>query len=129
MKQLKRDLKAISKSLKQLTLRTEKIVKALEKLDKDHVKPKSVKKAVKPKKTAKKPAVKKTVKKPTKNKTPKSTVVGAVMGVIRASKKGVSVVQIMEQTGLKKGQIWPTISRAKRQGTVKIVKKGIYVKA
>ena len=54
---------------------------------------------------------------------------GAVMGVIRASKKGVSVVQIMEQTGLKKGQIWPTISRAKRQGTVKIVKKGIYVKA
>ena len=54
---------------------------------------------------------------------------GAVMGVIRASKKGVSVVQIMEQTGLKKGQIWPTIGRAKKEGTVKIVKKGIYVKA
>ncbi len=82
---------------------------------------------MKPKKTVKKPAVKKTAKKPTENKTPKSTVVGAVMGVIRASKKGVSVVQIMEQTGLKKGQIWPTISRAKRQGKVKIVKKGIYV--
>ena len=129
MKQLKKDLKAISKSLKQLTLRTEKIVKALEKLDKDHVKPKSVKKAVKIKKTAKKPAVKRAAKKPTENKTPKSTVVGAVMGVIRASKKGVSVVQIMEQTGLKKRQIWPTISRAKRQGAVKIVKKGIYVKA
>jgi len=129
MKQLQRDLQAVSKSLKQLTLRTEKIVKALEKLDKDHVKPKSVKKAVKPKKAAKKPAVKKTAKKLTKNKTTKSTVVGAVMGVIRASKKGVSVVQIMEQTGLKKEQIWPTISRAKRQGTVKIVKKGIYVKA
>ena len=88
-----------------------------------------MKKAVKPKKTAKKPAVKKTAKKTTKNKTPKSTVVGAVMGVIRASKKGVSVVQIMEQIGLKKGQIWPTISRAKRQGTIKIVKKGVYVKA
>jgi len=84
---------------------------------------------VKPKKTVKKPAVKKTAKKHTENKTPKSTVVGAVMGVIRASKKGVSVVQIIEQTGLKKGQIWPTISRAKRQGTVKIVKKDIYMKA
>ena len=129
MKQLKMDLQAISKSMKQLTLRTEKIVKAIEKLEKDQVKPKSVKKAVKPKKAAKKPAVKKTAKKPTEIKTPKSTVVGAVMGVIWASKKGVSVVQIMEQTGLKKGQIWPTISRAKRQGTVKIVKKGIYVKA
>ena len=129
MKQLKMDLQAISKSMKQLTLRTEKIVKAIEKLEKDQVKPKSVKKAVKPKKAAKKPAVKKTAKKPTENIAPKGSVVGPVMRVIRASKKGVSVVQIMEQTGLKKGQIWPTISRAKRQGTVKIVKKGIYVKA
>ena len=127
MKQLKRDLQAISKSLKQLTLKMEKIAKAVEKLEKDQAKAKSVKKAAKPKKAAKKPAVKKTAKKPTENKTPKSTVVGAVMGVIRAGKKGVSVVQIMEQTGLKKGQIWPTISRAKKQGTVKIVKKGIYV--
>ena len=118
MTQLKRDLKAISKSLKQLTLRTEKIAKKLGKLEK----PKPVKK---PKAKAKP----KVAKKPTENKTPKRTVVGAVMGVIRASKKGVSVVQIMEQTGLKKEQIWPTISRAKRQGTVKIVKKGIYVKA
>jgi Asp-tRNA(Asn)/Glu-tRNA(Gln) amidotransferase B subunit len=122
MKQLKKDLKAISKSLKQLTLRTEKIVKAVEKLEKDQVKPKSVKKAVK------KPAVKKTAKKPTENIAAKGSVVGSVMRVIRASKKGVSVAQIMEQTGLKDGQVWPAISRAKKQGKVKIVKKGIYVK-
>ncbi len=127
MKQLKKDLQAVSKSLKQLTLRTEKIVKAVEKLDKDQVKPKSVKKAAKPKKAAKKPAVKKPIKKPTENKATKGTVVGAVMGVIQASKKGVSVAQIMEQTGLKDGQIWPAISRAKKEGKVKLVKKGIYV--
>ncbi len=127
MKQLKRDLQAISKSLKQLTLKMEKIVKAIEKLEKDQVKPKSVKKAAKPKKAAKKPAVKKPIKKPTENKATKGTVVGAVMGVIRAGKKGVSVAQIMEQTGLKDGQIWPAISRAKKEGKVKLVKKGIYV--
>ena len=129
MKQLKKDLKAISKSLKQLALRTEKIVKAVEKLDKDQVKPKSVKKAAKPKKAAKKPAVKKTAKKPTENIAAKGSVVAPVMRVIRASKRGVSVGQIMEKTGLKKGQIWPAISRAKKEGKVKIVKKGIYVKA
>ena len=53
MKQLKRDLKAISKSLKQLTLGTEKIFKAVEKLEKDQVKSKSVKKPANPKKAVK----------------------------------------------------------------------------
>lgn len=129
MKPVTKSLQAISKSLKQLTLRTEKIVKAVEKLEKDHVKPKSLKKAAKPEKAVKKPAVRKTAKKPTENIATKGSVVGPVMRVIRASKKGVSVAQIMEQTGLKKGQVWPAISRAKKQGKVKIVKKGIYVKA
>jgi len=50
-----------------------------------------------------------------------------VIRVIQTSKKGVNVAQIMEQTGLKKGQNWPAISRAKKEGKVKIVKKGIYV--
>jgi predicted transcriptional regulator of viral defense system len=88
-----------------------------------------VKKVAKPKKAAKTPAVKKTAKMPTENIATKGSVVGLVMGVIQASKKSVSVAQIIEQTGLKKGQIWPAISRAKKQGKVKIVKKGIYVKA
>ncbi len=48
MKQLKMDLQAVSKSLKQLMLRTEKIAKRLEKLEK----PKPVKKS-KPKAASK----------------------------------------------------------------------------
>ncbi len=120
MKQMKKEVKSLTKELKALTQKTEKIVKTLEKLEKAQTKSK-------PKKAVKKPAVKKTAKKPTENKTPKRTVVGAVMGVIQSSKKGVSVAQIMEQTGLNKGQIWPAISRAKKEGKVKIVKKGIYV--
>ncbi|MCJ7685699.1 MAG: hypothetical protein MUO68_15565 [Desulfobacteraceae bacterium] len=115
MKQLKKDLQAVLKSLKQLMLKTEKIVKALEKLEKVQVKPKPVKEAAKPKKAVKKSAVKRTAKKPTENIAAKGSVVGPVMRVIRASKKGVSVAQIMEQTGLKKGHVWPAISRAKKK--------------
>jgi len=51
-----------------------------------------VKKAAKPKKAVNKPAVRKTAKKPNENKaTKEGTVVGAVMEVIQASKKGVRV--------------------------------------
>ena len=127
MKQMKKDVNALTKELKALTKKTEKIVKALGKLGKAQAKPKPVKKAVKPKKVVKKPAVKKTAKKATTNKFAKGTVVGAVMGVIQANSKGVNTDQIMEQTGLNKRQVWITIARAKREGKVKTVKRGIYV--
>ena len=127
MKQMKKDVNALTKELKALTQKVEKIVKALEKLEKPQAKPKPVKKTAKPKKAVKKPAVKKTAKKPTENKAPKGTVVGAVMGVIQSSSEGVNTDQIMKQTGLNKRQVWGTITRAKKEGKVKTVKRGIYV--
>ena len=117
MKQMKKDVKSITKELRALTQKTEKIVKALEKLDKPHVKPKPVKKA----------AVKKPAKKASTNKSAKGTVVGAVMGVIQSSSEGVNTDQIMKQTGLNKRQVWGTINRAKKEGKIKTVKRGIYV--
>lgn len=117
MKQMTKDVKAITKELKSLTQKTEKIIKALGKLEKGQVKSKPVKK------TIKKPAVQK----PTENKATKGSVTGAIMGVIQASDKGVNTDQIMKQTGLNKRQVWGTITRAKREGKVKTVKRGIYV--
>ncbi|MCJ7683619.1 MAG: hypothetical protein MUO68_04925, partial [Desulfobacteraceae bacterium] len=73
MKQLKKDLQAVSKSLKQLTLRTEKIAKKLEKLEK----PKPVKK---PKAKAKPKVTKKPV---------KVSAAATVLAVIKRSRKGV----------------------------------------
>ena len=35
--------------------------------------------------------------------------------------------QIMKQTGLDKRQVWGTINRAKKEGKVKTVKRGVYV--
>ena len=121
MKQMKKEVESLTKELKSLTQKTEKIVKALEKLEKDQVKSKPVKKAVK------KTAVKKTAKKPTTSKVARGSVTDAIMGVIQANSEGVSTDQIMEQTGLNKIQVWGTINRAKKEGKVKTVKRGIYV--
>jgi len=132
----KSELLALTKELKALTQKVEKIFKALGKLEKPQAKPKPlkktakpkpVKKAAKPKKYVKKPAVKKTAKKPTENKAPKGSVTDAIMGVIQSSSEGVNTDQIMKQTGLNKRQVWGTITRAKREGKVKTVKWGIYV--
>lgn len=127
MKQMKKEVESLAKELKSLTQKTEKIVKALEKLEKDQVKSKPVKKAVKPKKAVKKPAVKKTAKKPIASKVARGSVTDAIMGVIQANSEGVNTGQIMEQTGLNKMQVWGTINRAKKEGKVKTVKRGIYV--
>ena len=121
MKQMKKEVESLVKELKSLTQKTEKIVKALEKLEKDQVKSKPVKKAVK------KTAVKKTAKKPTTSKVARGSVTDAIMGVIQANSEGVNTDQIMEQTGLNKIQVWGTINRAKKEGKVKTVKRGIYV--
>ena len=121
MKQMKKEVESVTKELKSLTQKTEKILKAIEKLEKDQVKSKPVKKAVK------KTAVKKTAKKPTTSKVARGSVTDAIMGVIQANSEGVSTDQIMEQTGLNKIQVWGTINRAKKEGKVKTVKRGIYV--
>ncbi|MFH1954872.1 MAG: hypothetical protein ABIL06_25060 [Pseudomonadota bacterium] len=127
MKQMKKEVESLTKELKSLIQKTEKIVKALEKLEKPQAKTKSVKKAAKPKKPVKKPAVKKTDRKPTENKAAKGSVIDAIMGVIQANSEGVNTSQIMKQTGLNKKQVWGTINRAKKEGKVKTVKRGIYV--
>ena len=112
MKQLKRDLEAVSKSLKQLTLRTEKIVKKLEKLEK----PKSVKKS----KVKTKPKV---TKKPVK-----VSAAATVLAVIKRSRKGVDVATLRNKTGFESRKISGIVQRFKREGKIKNSGKGIYVK-
>jgi len=113
MKQLKRDLQAISKSLKQLTLRTEKIAKKLEKLEK----PKPVKK---PKAKARPKVTKKSV---------KVSAAATVLAIIKRSRKGVDVATLKTKTGFEGRKISDIVQRFKREGKIKSSKKGIYVKA
>lgn len=113
MKQLKKDLRAVSKRLQQLTLRTEKIAKKLDKLEK----PKPVKK---PKAKAKPKVTKKPV---------KVSAAASVLAVIKRSRKGVDVATLKTKTGFESRKISGIIQRFKREGKIKNSGKGIYVKA
>ncbi|MBL7204300.1 MAG: hypothetical protein ISS63_08205 [Desulfobacteraceae bacterium] len=113
MKQLKKDLQAVSKSLKQLTLTTEKIAKKLDKLEK----PKPVNKS----KAKAKPKV---TKKPTK-----VSAAATVLAIIKRSRKGVDVATLKNKTGFEGRKISNIVQRFKREGKIKSGGRGIYVKA
>ncbi|MFH1950951.1 MAG: hypothetical protein ABIL06_04980 [Pseudomonadota bacterium] len=113
MKQLKRDLQAVSKSLKQLTLRTEKIAKELDKLER----PKPVKKS-------KAKAKSKVTKKPVK-----VSAAAIVLAIIKRSRKGVDVATLKTKTGFEDRKISNIVQRFKREGKIKSGGRGIYVKA
>ena len=117
MKQLKRDLQAVSKSLKQLTLRTEKIAKKLEKLEK----PKPVKKSKAKVKAKAKP---KATKKPVKVST-----AATVLAVIKRSRKGVDIATLKSKAGIGSTTVNSIIYRLKKKDQIKSSGRGIYVKA
>ncbi len=113
MKQLKRDLQAVSKSLKQLTLRTEKIAKNLDKLEKA--------KPVKKPKTKARPKV---TKKPVKVST-----AATVLAIIKRSRKGVDIATLKSKAGVGSTTVNSIIYRLKKKDKIKSSGRGIYVKA
>ena len=120
MKQLKRSLNATSKDLKVLALRSEKMINLLDRVEKGQTK------AVVRKKTAAKSVTPRRVI-TQKGKSPSAT--ETVLKIIRRSKKGVGTVAIQEKTGFKSRKIWDIVHRAGKEGKIKKVGRGIYVKA
>ena len=115
-------VKSIVKGLKILTKEVEKMEKMLDDLEKGlsakrtKAKPKPPRKAGPRKTTAKKKPIKKTA-------------VEQVVAAIGRSKKGVTTEQIRERTGFSEKKIWDAINRAKKQGKVKSVRRGVYARA
>ena len=124
MKQLKRSLQSILKGLKELTERTEKLEKQLAKIEK----PQATKKPKPKAKVKPQPARKAPARKPVAKKTVKITAVDSVLGIIRSSKGEVTTAQIIKKTGFSNKKIFDIISRAKKQGKVKTVARGVYAK-
>ena len=133
MKNLKKNLQAVNRELKALAKKVDRLAVAVGKLKKPKVakKPKAkavkrkpgkktvAKKVVAKKRAAKKVAVKKTTK----------TVIDTVLGIIKRSKKGVSAAALMKKTGFSEKQIHNNVYKLKKQGKVKSVGRGVYVKA
>jgi len=111
---LKKGLQAVSRELKLLTKKVERIQQQVEKMDE--------KKAPKAKPEAK-AAVKKTAaKKP-------ATAAARTLAIIGRYKRGVDTARLMKQTGYDKKKVANLVFKLRKQGKVKTEKKGVYLKA
>ena len=114
MKQLKTDMNAVTKELKRLAQKTEKIIKQFKKLEKAQAakepKAKAAKKAI-----AKKPA--------------RVSATETVLAIIKRSRKGIDKATLIKKTGLKDSNIRTIFYRLSKQGKIKTEGKGFYVKA
>ncbi len=111
MKELKRDLQSVLKSLRALTQKTDKMIKRLEKPEKAQVAKKPKAKAVK-KAPGKKPA--------------KLSASGTVLAIIKRSRKGINKATLIKKTGFEGRKIGDVIYRLKKQGKIKRVGSGTY---
>ena len=111
MKKLKQDLETLSKNLKALALKSEKIVKALDKLEKVPTELKA--KA----KSTKKAAVEKA----------KLTATEQVVNIINKVKDGIDVATLKIKTGFEDKTIRNIVNKAFKDGKVKRAGRGTYV--
>ena len=56
----------------------------------------------------------------------KVTHIGAVVGLIQASAKGMSTSVLKDKTGLTERQIWSIVNRAAKEGKIRKIKRGLY---
>ena len=120
MNQVRKELIAVTKSLKQLTGKTEKMLNALDKLDKA---PAAVKQKAKAK-PAKKVAVKTKAKAKAKAK---ATAGEVILNLITTGKKGVDTANIQKTTGFNNQKVRDNIYKLQKRGKIKRVDRGIYI--
>lgn len=113
MKNLEKDLRAVNKQVTALLKKVDKLIAAAPKPEKS--KPKVAKK------------------KPTKaavTKTGKSaTGPEIVMGIVKRSKKGVTIDTLKTKTGFQSEKLHKLVYRLKKRGEIKSPQKGVYLKA
>ena len=131
MKNLKKDLQAVTRELKALTRKTEMMASRVAKLEKAQAKanPKTAaaKKAPAKRKTkAKAQAVKNA---PAKKMAASPTATDQVLNIIKRSKEGVDVAALMKKSGLAEKTIRNVLFRAGKQGKIKRAGRGVYVGA
>ena len=129
MKQLKKDLQAISNILKQLTKKTETIAKSLGKPKKTKPAKKAKAKAVRKMKAKATRKAKPKVRAKVVKKALKVSASGTVLTLVRRSRKGIGVATLREKSGLEGRKINDIVHRLKREGKIKATGRGIYVKA
>jgi hypothetical protein len=124
MNNLKKNLQTVNKDLKALAKKVDGIIIAIDKLEKPKATKKPIAKPVKAKTVKKTPVKKAAVK-----KAASATAVDTVLAIIKRSKKGVGTAALMEKTGYNRKKIANLVFSLGKQGKIKSVGKGAYVKA
>ncbi len=126
MAKLTQDLQQVAMQLKALTKKTETLVKAAGKLDKQKAakKPKATTKAKPKRKQAEvKKAMKKTI---DKKKVSTDSPTNQLLKIIKRSKKGVHVSALMQKTGFGEGSVRNIVYKATKAGEIKRTGRGVY---
>jgi hypothetical protein len=132
MTKLKKDLEAILKALNGLVQKVEKLQEQIAEENKPtkKAKAKAVKKKAVKKAPARKVAAKKAVpKKAVPEKAKPATAADTVLAIFNRYKKGVGTAALMEKTGYNQKKISNLVFKLRKQGKIKSVDKGVYVKA
>ena len=139
MQNLKKDLQTVNREIKALSKKVDRMIVTVGKLEKPKaVKAIPVKKTVAKAKPIKAKAVKKTpVKKvASKKAAPKkavpkkaATAADTVFTIIKRYRKGIDVSTLMGKTGFNRKKIYNNVKVLNKQGKIKSVGKGVYVKA
>lgn len=127
MKKLKKDLKTILKALNGLSQKVEKLQEQIVEETKPTKKPKA--KAVKKKAVKKAPAKKAAPKKAVQKKAKPATAADTVLAIIKKSKKGIGTSTLMDKTGYNQKKVANLVFKLRKQGKIKTVVKGVYLKA
>ena len=132
MKDFDEILKTVAEGLKTMAQGVEALAEKLESIAISRLDEKT-KRAAKPtRKAPAKPVKKVSAKKvPAKKVTAKKpgTAVDTVLKIINSSRKGVGTAALMKKTGFNQRKIHNVIYKLKKQGKVKSVGKGVYLKA
>jgi putative endonuclease len=120
---LKKELKAVNKDLKTLSKKVDKMIITVDKLGK----PKA--KAIKAKPAKKTVAKEKSVKKTIAKKAVKLTATDTVLRIIKRYKKGVGIPILKTKSGFNDKKVRNIVQKAFKEGKIKRVDKGVYIKA
>jgi predicted Rossmann fold nucleotide-binding protein DprA/Smf involved in DNA uptake len=137
MEKLKKELEKILKTLDGIAQKVQKLQEQIGEDKKPTKKPtaKTVKKAPVKKVATKKAPIKKVAakkaapKKAVPKKTKPATAVDTAFNIIERYKKGVNMAAIMEKTGYNQKKISNLVFKLRKQGKIKSVAKGVYLKA
>jgi hypothetical protein len=122
---IKQDLKAITREIKALEKKMEKLIAAVEKSEKPMTGKKTTAKSVKAKPTKKTPAKKA----PAKKKTARLTATDQVLKILKGRKRGVDASTLVKKTGFDLKKVRNILHRNYKLGRIRRVGKGIYVGA